>query len=186
MVAVNPHGVVPNHFARVHPPKCVWEGAVERVNLLSRLRGEGTSSILGLEERNFRRSRGPWGRVAADIDGSGAVVRLAGESGVSRAGPGLKTVGAWGSVPVGARVLRPRWPTSRDGRVKRARPRSRPGLSVLAEQGSESCALSGGQNCRARRAVGRAWVKAKISPAICGACLGLSRRSFPDRRSSLG
>ncbi len=136
MVAVNPHGVVPNYFARAHPPKFVWKGKVERVNLLSCLRGEGASSILGLEERDFRRSRGFRGRVAADIAGSGAVVRLAGESGISRAGPGLKTVGVWGSVPVGARVVRPRRPTSRDGRVKRARPRSRPGLSVLAEQGS--------------------------------------------------
>ena len=104
MVAVNPHGVVPNHFARVHPPKCVWKGAVERVNLLSFLRGEGTSSILGLEERDFRRSRGFRGRVAADIAGSGAVVRLAGETGMSRAGSGLKV---WGAVPSGARVLRP-------------------------------------------------------------------------------
>ena len=107
MVAVNSHGVVPNHFARAPPPKFVWKDAVARVNLLSCLRGEGTSSILGLEERDFRRSRAFQGRVAADIAGSGAVVRLAGETGMSRAGSGLKTAGVWGAVPSGARVLRP-------------------------------------------------------------------------------
>jgi hypothetical protein len=107
MVAVNSHGVVPDYFARAHPPKFVWKGAVARGNLLSYLRDEGTSSILGLEERGFKRRRAFWGRVAADIAGSGAVVRLAWETGISRAGSGLKTAGMWGVVPSGARVLRP-------------------------------------------------------------------------------